>query len=220
MVSNRRAFLQNSLFLTGTTLIPPSALAESTLASPDAAGDLIARMAWLNPPASWNKPNSGGGLVARSVSGSDFWREPPDDIRDTGHFFHLPASGDFTFQARIGGEYAGQYDHAGLMVRVDAENWMKCGTEFYDGQRHASVVFTRGFSDWSTMADLSQTAPVLWKVIRKKNWLETQCSLDGNSFTSVRQGYFVSAEKTEVGIMCASPKGAGFAASFDKLQLG
>jgi regulation of enolase protein 1 (concanavalin A-like superfamily) len=125
----------------------------------------------------------------------------------------------FTFQARINGQYAGQYDHAGLGVRGDAENWMKCGTEFFDGQRHASVVFTRGFSDWSTMPDLSQEAPVWWRVIRKKNWMESLCSLDGRSFTPVRQGYFVSAAKADVGIMCAAPKGTGFAASFDDLQL-
>ena len=41
--------------------------------------------------------------------------------------------------------YAAWYDQAGLMVRQNAENWMKCGTEFFDGQRHASVVFTRDF---------------------------------------------------------------------------
>jgi hypothetical protein len=34
-----------------------------------------------------------------------------------------------------------------------------------------------------------------------------------------QQGYFVSAERTDMGIMCAAPKGAGFAASFDHLQL-
>jgi regulation of enolase protein 1 (concanavalin A-like superfamily) len=181
------------------------------------SGDLIKRMTWLSPPASWSQ--SGNKIVAQAAPKSDFWREPPDDFRDSGHFFHLPVSGEFTFQARIDGEYTGQYDHAGLMVRADAENWIKCGTEFYDRQRHASVVFTREFSDWSTMPDLSQAEPVWWKVIRKKNWIESLCSLDGKTFSSVRQGYFVSAAKADVGIMCAAPKGSGFAASFDDLKL-
>jgi len=215
MHPERRAFLRKSLLLTGATLIGPSLLAE--LPQADEGGNLIARMTWLNPPASWSK--SGERVLVRSAAKSDFWREPPDDFRDSGHFFHLPVSGDFTFQARINGQYSGQYDHAGLMVRVDAENWMKCGTEFYDSQRHASVVFTRGFSDWSTMPDLSQTAPVWWRVIRKKNWIESLCSPDGKSFTSARQGYFVSAAQADVGIMCAAPKGTGFEASFDNLRL-
>lgn len=217
MFSNRRAFLQKSFFLTGATLIGPSVLGEDLPTSSEKTGDLIARMTWLNPPASWSR--SGDKVLVHSAAQSDFWREPPDDFRDSGHFFHLPISADFIFQARINGEYSGQYDHAGLMVRVDAENWMKCGTEFYDSQRHASVVFTRGFSDWSTMTDLSQTAPVWWRVVRKKNWIKAMYSSDGKTFTSVREGYFVAAEKTDAGITCAAPKGAGFAASFDDLQL-
>ena len=99
-------------------------------------------------------------------------------------------SGDFTFQACISGQYAALYDQAGLMVRFGAENWMKCGTEFFDGRRHASVVFTRDFSDWSTMPDLSDTAPVWWRAVRRKYSMAISCSLDGQNFTTVREGFF------------------------------
>lgn len=78
------------------------------------------------------------------------------------------------------------YDQAGLMVRLDAENWMKCGTEFFAGRRHASVVLTRDFSDWSTMPDLSDTAEIWWRAVRKKDSIETRCSIDGQNFTSVK----------------------------------
>ena len=112
----------------------------------------------MNEPASSNLV--GDKLAVRSRAKTDFWRKTfYGYITDNGHFFHLPASGDFIFQARINGQYAALYDQAGLMVRKDAENWMKCGTEFFDDRRHASVVFTRDFSDWSTMPDLSDTAP-------------------------------------------------------------
>jgi regulation of enolase protein 1 (concanavalin A-like superfamily) len=43
--------------------------------------------------------------------------------------------------------------------------------------------------------------------------------LDGKKFTSVRQGYFVSAVEVNVGIMCAAPEGPGFEAVFDDLKL-
>ncbi len=217
MPSSRRAFMQKSVLLTGATLAGRKLWAENPQTTSGTDGGLRERMTWLNPPASWSK--SEDKILVRSAAKSDFWREPPDDFRDSGHFFHLPVSGEFTFEACFNGKYSGQYDHAGLMVRVDAENWMKCGTEFYDGQRHASVVFTRGFSDWSTMADLSQAEPVCWRVIRKKNWIEALCSLDGKNFSSVRQGYFVAAAKTDVGIMCAAPKGTGFEATFYGLHL-
>jgi len=179
---------------------------------------LLSRMTWMNEPASWHR--SGEKLSVRSRSKTDFWRKTfYGYVTDNGHFFHLQVTGDFTFQARINGQYAALYDQAGLMVRLDAENWMKCGTEFFDGRRHASVVFTREFSDWSTMPDLSNTEPVWWRAVRKKDSIELLCSLDGKNFTSVRQGYFVPAPKVSVGIMCAAPEGSGFDATFDKLDL-
>lgn len=128
-------------------------------------------------------------------------------------------AGDFVFEARVNGQYAALYDQAGLMVRIDAENWVKCGTEFVDGVRHASVVFTCDFSDWSTMNDLSQEGPVWWKAVRTHDALETLCSLDGRTYTSVRQGYLVPASAAEVGIMCAAPEGGGFDCVFDNLKL-
>jgi len=180
--------------------------------------DLFARMSWLNEPASWSK--AGDKLLVRSRSKTDFWRKTfYGYITDNGHFFHLPASGDFAFQARVNGQYAALYDQAGLMVRLEAENWMKCGTEFFDSQRHASVVFTRDFSDWSTMSDLSNNAPIWWRAVRKKDSIETLCSLDGKKFTSVRQGYFPPQVKVDVGIMCAAPEGPGFEVVFDSLKL-
>jgi regulation of enolase protein 1 (concanavalin A-like superfamily) len=71
------------------------------------------------------------------------------------------------------------------------------------------------------MKDLSETAPVWWRVVRRKNSIETLCSLDGTTFTSVRQayGYFASAPRLEVGIYCASTEGQGVHAGFDSLKL-
>lgn len=180
--------------------------------------NLVTRMTWMNDPASWAKTNDG--LTVRSRAKTDFWRKTfYGYITDNGHFFHLPAEGDFEFQARVNGKYAALYDQAGLMIRLDAENWMKCGTEFFDGRRHASVVFTRDFSDWSTMPDLSDTAAIWWKAIRKKDSIETRCSLAGKNFTSVRQGYFPPKVKVDLGVMCCAPEGGGFDAVFDNLEL-
>ena len=215
---DRRTFLQQSLLVTGATMWSGPVLTEVPQAGASASSDLIARMKWMNEPASWNR--SGDKLVVRSRTKTDFWRKTfYGYITDNGHFFYLPVSGDFVFQARVNGQYAALYDQAGLMVRLDAENWVKCGTEFFDSQRHASVVFTRDFSDWSTMPDLSKTAPIWWRAVRKKDSIETLCSLDSKTFTSVRQGYFVPEVRVNVGIMCAAPEGLGFEAVFDDLKL-
>ena len=218
MLCARRVFLQQFLAATCTSLIGPQMLAGVSQAGAGELSDPLARMVWLNEPATWSK--SGDRLLVRSRAKTDFWRKTfYGYITDNGHFFHLPVSGDFVFQARVNGQYAALYDQAGLMVRRDAENWMKCGTEFFDGQRHASVVFTRDYSDWSTMPDLSNTVPIWWRAVRKKDSIETLCSLDGRTFTSVRQGYFVPQAKVDVGIMCAAPEGTGFEAVFDSVKL-
>jgi regulation of enolase protein 1 (concanavalin A-like superfamily) len=215
MDRGRRTFLGQSVGLAWLMVGRPVPGEDEKVA---VQGDLIERMTWMNEPASWKR--SGDALVVRSRAKTDFWRKTfLGYITDNGHFLRLSAVGDFIFEARVNGAYAAQYDQAGLMVRLDAENWMKCGTEFFDGKRHASVVFTRDFSDWSTMADLSDTAPVWWRAARKKDSIEVLCSLDGTKFTFVRHGYFPPDVRADVGIMCAAPEGPGFEAVFDKLKL-
>lgn len=218
--TSRRSFTTQMLTLTGAALFGDNILRPAAMAAEtsSAGGEWIGRMRWLNEPAS--ATISEGKLVVRAKPKTDFWRKTfYGYITDNGHFFHLPVSGDFVFEARVDGQYAALYDQAGLMVRIDAQNWVKCGTEFFDNARHASVVFTREFSDWSTMNDLVSSGPVWWRVVRKPDSLETLCSSDGKNFTSVRMGYLVPSATAEVGIMCAAPDGAGFQCSFDNLKL-
>jgi regulation of enolase protein 1 (concanavalin A-like superfamily) len=208
--TTRRSFITQATMFVGALGMLKAIPAEG------ADGDLIARMTWFNEPAS---SRVGEKLVVHSRPKTDFWRKTfYGYITDNGHFLHLKADGDFVLEARVNGKYAALYDQAGLMVRMNAENWMKCGTEFFDGRRHASVVFTREFSDWSTMPDLTEAGPVWWRAARQGESLETLCSLDGKNFTSVRQGYFPGST-AEVGIMCAAPEGMGFDAEFDHLSL-
>jgi regulation of enolase protein 1 (concanavalin A-like superfamily) len=213
---NRRRFIEGSLALTaGVVLFDQACKAE---AAPTSQDSLLSRMTWLNEPAS--AKIAGEQIVVRSRAKTDFWQKTFDGyIADSGHFDHLSVPGDFTFTACINGKYATQYDQAGLMVRLDSENWMRCGTEFIDGKRFASVVFTRNYSDGSTLPDLSETEPVWWRVIRKRDSIETLCSLNGVQFTSVRMGYFQPTRPVEVGIMCAAPSGPGFDATFKDLKL-
>ena len=217
MPPTRRTFLEQA------TAVALAARATTTLAAAEAApprtgGELLSRMSWLNPPASAHYAD--GVLKARSKGKTDFWRKTfYGYVTDNGHFMHLPLVGEFTMQARVNGDYAALYDQAGLMVRLDDKHWMKCGSEFVDGKRWASVVFTHDFSDWSTMEDVSQTGAVWWRVVRKKDSIEAQCSKDGEKFLTIRQGYFPADVQVMAGVMCAAPEGAGFDATFDQLTL-
>ena len=216
MRSTRRTFLEQSA---GAALVAAHAGAfAADKPAQSEGGDLLSRMTWLNPPAS--EHYDAGTLTARAKGKTDFWRKTFFGyITDNGHFLHTEQAGEFTFQARVNGNYSQLYDQAGLMVRLDEKNWMKCGSEVFDDKRWASVVFTRDFSDWSTMEDLSQNGPVYWRVVRKKDSLEAQCSKDGEKFMTIRQGYFPAKVPVQVGVMCAAPEGQGFDAVFDQLML-
>jgi len=215
-MSSRRTFLSQSV---GAALVTAST---GSLAAPGTkqreGGDLLSRMSWFNTPAT--EFYDSGAVTARCKGKTDFWRKTfYGYVNDNGHFLHLPAQGEFQFQARVSGNYSQLYDQAGIMVRLDERNWLKCGSEFFEGRRWASVVATRDFSDWSTMEDLTQTGPVYWRVLRKKDSLEAQCSIDGAKYTTVRQAYFPARVSVEVGVMCAAPEGSGFDSTFDQLEI-
>jgi regulation of enolase protein 1 (concanavalin A-like superfamily) len=214
MGPTRREFLGVSTVV----LAAPAALAADPPLPTRAGGDLLSRMSWMNPPA--RESYGDGGVNIRSKAKTDFWRKTYYGyINDNGHFLRLPVKGEFKFTARVHGNYAALYDQAGIMVRLDEKRWMKCGSEFFENKRWASVVVTHDFSDWSTMDDLSQNGAVYWRVVRVKDSIEVHCSRDGDKYTTIRQGYFPPAVAVDVGIMCAAPEGPGFDAQFDQLQL-
>lgn len=174
---------------------------------------MFENMQWFNPPAS--AEISGNVLQVTTAARTDFWRKTHYGFtRDSGHFFYREVAGDFTAEIRVDGRYKDLYDQAGLMLRVDQENWIKTGIEFFDGRQHASAVVTREFSDWS-VTRLDGAPQSLWlRVTRKAEAVEVFYSLDGKEFLLLRMAYLVPGAATQVGPMCASPEGTGFQVSF------
>jgi regulation of enolase protein 1 (concanavalin A-like superfamily) len=225
--ANRRLFLtQATTFACGALWAGPSLA--GTLAMPAAGSTapesqlagktLLAKMKWFNEPASAKQ--SGDQFLVTTRAKTDFWRRTfYNYVTNNGHFFFLPVAGDFTFESRVAGKYAALYDQAGLMVRIDSSNWLKCGIELVDGIGHASVVVTREFSDWSTVRGVTTKDSLWWRIVRKGTSLEVLYSLDGKNFTSTRLGYLPLQASVDVGIMCCSPEGTGFESTFDELHL-
>ncbi len=173
---------------------------------------------WYNEPAQWTTIENG--LVVTTDAKTDFWRITHYGfIRDNGHFYAQPIKGDFTATVQIIGAYQDLYDQCGLMVRLDERNWVKCGVEFLNGVQQASVVVTREFSDWSVIP-LPQNPAALWlRIKREGDALEIHYALDGTTYTLMRVAYFPPDEVVQVGMMCASPEGAGFEARFEHFQI-
>jgi hypothetical protein len=101
------------------------------------------------------------------------------------------------------------------MVRQDETVWMKCGVEFFQGQQHASVVVTRDFSDWSVLPMPQSPASIWLRVVRLGPTLEVNYSLDGNTYTMIRQTTLTAVESIQVGLMVAAPIGDGIMATFE-----
>jgi uncharacterized protein len=169
-------------------------------------------MHWLNEPPTWQNNND----RLRVVTGpnTDFWRVTHYGfIRDNGHFYYEERAGDFTIQVKIDAKYEALYDQAGVMIRLDAANWIKAGVEYTDGFPHFSAVVTREFSDWSVLPATS-TGPIWLRLTKLGAAIRIQYSADGLSFSMLRLAYFPEASRTQVGLMCCSPEREGFEVEF------
>jgi regulation of enolase protein 1 (concanavalin A-like superfamily) len=173
-------------------------------------------MDWYNEPPQWTARDHI--VTIHSGSKTDFWRLPTIS-NDNGHFYYQRQVGDFLIESKMSGSYTAQYDQAGLMVRVDEANWIKCGIEFVDGLQQASAVVTRGYSDWSVVP-LPHNLDSLWlRLKRQGSVIEIHYALDGVHYQLLRQAYFSPAEAMDAGLMCASPEGPGFPVTFEGVTI-
>ncbi len=175
-------------------------------------------MKWLNEPPNWKIHNNK--IEVTSTQNTDFWRKTHYGyIRDSGHFYYQQLTGDFVAEVKVRGKYQDLYDQAGLMVRLDEANWLKCGIELVEGMQQISAVVTRDYSDWSMVSIPDNPAAIWLRIIRKGSALEIYYSLDRQQYTMLRMAYLTLAEAVDVGIMCASPEGEGFVTVFEELSI-
>ena len=175
-------------------------------------------MKWLNEPLIWQEQD--GIIKITSDKDTDFWRKTHYDfIRDNGHFYFEEVEGDFTAKVKVSGQYKNLYDQAGLMVRLDKENWLKFGVELVKGIQQVSAVVTRDYSDWSVVPILNNPNEIWLKATRQNSTLEVHYSLDDQEYFLLRMAYLTSFEMLAVGIMSASPEGSGFVSTFENLTI-
>ena len=175
-------------------------------------------MKWLNEPLKWNIQNDT--IEVTSIQNTDFWRKTHYGfIRDNGHFYYQQVRGDFIAEVKVSGDYQNLYDQAGLMVRLDSDNWLKCGIELVEGMQQISAVVTRDYSDWSIVPMPDNPAAIWLRVTRQGDAIEIYYSLDGEQYTMIRMAYLTLVKAVDVGIMCASPEGKGFVTTFEQFNI-
>jgi regulation of enolase protein 1 (concanavalin A-like superfamily) len=184
----------------------------------------LRRLHWFNEPGRWWVDAASSALVVEPEAGTDFWRKTHYGFEvDTGHLLSASISGDFAMITKVRFFPVHQYDQAGLMVRVDADCWIKTSVEYEPDEptRLGAVVTNGGYSDWSVQ-DFDRARNEVWlRVSRKDSDFTVTQSNDGEHWNLLRIAHLnVDAETSvECGIYACCPKGAGFRAEFDLLRI-
>ena len=167
---------------------------------------------WHNEPASHAFGPDGLEIVTDKET--DFWQRPHKDIRrDNGHFYFTKSAGDFVLTGTLAFEPEVQYDQCGLMVRVDAENWIKCSLEYENASfgRLGSVVTNHGHSDWATHDVAATIHEITYRIRRTGAGFLVEQSINGEPFAQMRDTRLHAAEgEIALGVYACSPKRGGF----------
>lgn len=176
------------------------------------------KMNWFNEPEQWRVENNT--LKMFVTPHSDYWRISHYGFTvDDAPFYYAEYGGEFEASVKITGDYKARFDQAGLMIRLDHENYIKAGIEFVDGKYNLSVVVTHHTSDWSVIK-LDQPVDCIWiKAVRRLDAVEIFYSFDGVDYTMMRNAWLQDNTPVKVGVMGACPDGEGFNVQFDDFKV-
>lgn len=183
-----------------------------------ASAQTLEKMNWFNEPDSWKIED--GKLKMFVTPQSDYWRISHYGFTvDDAPFYYAEYGGEFEVKVKVSGNYKECFDQAGLMLRIDHENYIKTGIEFVDGKYNLSIVVTHGTSDWSVIS-LDKPVPFVWiKAVRRLDAVEIFYSFDDKDYIMMRNAWLKDNTPVKVGLMGASPDGKGFEATFENFKV-
>ena len=178
----------------------------------------LEKMLWFNEPESWEIKD--GTLLMDVTPQSDYWRISHYGFTvDDAPFLYTLRGGEFEVKVKVSGEYKTRFDQAGLMIRIDHENYLKTGIEYVDGKYNLSAVVTHHTSDWSVV-QLDKPVPFVWiKAVRRLDAVEVFYSFDDKEYIMMRNCWMQDNTPVMVGLMAASPDGDGFKAKFEHFSI-
>lgn len=178
----------------------------------------LEKMNWFNEPAHWQI--NGGTLTMDVTPNSDYWRISHYGFTvDDAPFYYAEYGGEFEAKVKISGDYKVRFDQAGMMIRLDHENYIKTGIEFVDGKYNLSTVVTHKTSDWSVIA-LDRPVDYIWiKAVRRFDAVEIFYSFDDKEYQMMRNAWVEANHPVKIGMFAACPDGNGFKARFENFTV-
>ena len=178
----------------------------------------LEKMNWFNEPENWKIEN--GTLTMDVTPKSDYWRISHYGFTvDDAPFYYAEYGGEFEAKVKIIGDYKVRFDQAGMMIRIDHENYIKTGIEFVDGKYNLSTVVTHHTSDWSVIS-LDQPVKELWiKTVRRLDAIEIFYSFDDKEYKMMRNAWMEQNRPVKIGMFAACPDGNGFKVTFSDFKV-
>lgn len=186
------------------------------------ASDIIswAHGAWTTFPASAETVIVDGRehLDVTALEGSDAWRHTAYGfVHDTEHALLAPLAVGDAMEVSFRAPWDGQFDQAGVFVRLDDENWMKAGVEFADDHLGLGAVVTAVRSDWSVgYVDDWHDAEITVRVSRWEDAVIVRARADDGAWRLVRVAPFDGASPVSAGPLVAAPTRAGLTVRFTR----
>ena len=178
----------------------------------------LEKMLWFNEPEQWEIKNNSLSMFVTPQS--DYWRISHYGFTvDDAPFYYAAYGGEFEAKVKITGAYKARFDQAGLMIRIDEENYIKAGIEYVDGKYNLSTVVTHKTSDWSVIS-LDKPIPYIWiKAVRRLDAIEIFYSFDDQTYVMMRNAWMQDNTPVQIGMMAACPDGDGFNVSFEQFKV-
>lgn len=171
---------------------------------------------WTNAPSAVSSAPDVLEVIA--AEGSDAWRRTAYGfVHDTEHALLAPLAVGDAMEVSFRAPWEGQFDQAGVFVRIDAEHWIKAGVEYADGHLGLGAVVTDGGSDWSVgWVDDWHGSEITVRVSRWPDAVIVRARADDGEWRLVRVAPFDGTAAASAGPLIAAPTRTGLVVRFTR----
>lgn len=176
--------------------------------------------AWTTLPDAAQESDDGG-LLVTAAEGGDAWRHTGYGfVHEDEHALLDDWDRGSAVEVSFIAAFEAQFDQAGLMIRVDAEHWIKAGVEFADGAPQVGAVVTARKSDWS-VAPVPEWAgrEVTIRASRFEDAVIIRARVEEEPWRLVRLAPLDPAAAAQAGPYCCAPSRAGLSVAFTSWRL-
>lgn len=176
-------------------------------------------LAWINEPQTWSFTEETGVVITAPPS-SDFFCDPAAvNMKHSAPLLYKKFEGDFQLTTKASVDMATQYDAACMMLRLNAENWVKLCFEFDGNDASIVSVVTRNGSSDDCNHCIVKTREISLRMIRLGKVVSLFFSQDEVHWNLMRYLGFEIPGPFQIGIEAQSPIGSGTQARFFYLDL-